>query len=497
MATLSVSEQGELIAETFRKRIERLAKIRKTPAILPGLKKHYQENPIDFINDWGCTFDPRNKDVGLPSIIPFTLFERQKEWLQFTLDCWHERKSFLTEKTREMGLSWLAVSLSTTLCLLNEGIVIGFGSRKEELVDKLDSPKSLFWKARFFVKKLPPEFRPVSWESPYMRISFRDTNSYITGEAGDNIGRGDRTSIYFADEFAFMPGQKNVDAALSQTSNCVGYISTPNGNGNVFYQKRHSGKVPVFTFHWRDDPRKDEAWYQKQKDTLDPVVLAQEVDIDYNASTSDAYIDGDTVEAAQRTEPSKITPIGKIIIGIDAAHFGNDESVISPRLGRIAFSQIIMRQVDGPTLCGKVVDYCDSSVYEIESIIIELDGPGVSCYDALQQTKYAKIVIGVHTGVRLSDSRNYNKRARMYRGASDWLKDTPCSLPPDSEIKSQACSTKYGYRDGMLLLESKKDMKSRGLKSPDRWDAFCLTFCEEAVALTFKVPTPMVSGWMG
>jgi len=485
---LTTTELDTQIADTLRKRANRLIKIRKDPKTLPALRTYYQLNPIDFINDWGMTFDPRNKDVGLPSVIPFTLFPRQREWLQFTLDCWQGRESFLTEKTREMGLSWLAVALSTTLCLFNEGIVIGFGSRKEELVDKLDSPKSLFWKARFFVENLPKEFRPLEWDSPYMRISFKDTNSYITGEAGDNIGRGDRTSIYFADEFAFMPSQKSVDAALSQTSNCVGYISTPNGNGNVFYQKRHSGKVPVFTFHWRDDPRKDENWYNKQKATLDPVVLAQEVDIDYNASTSDSYIDGSQVERAQHTDPAKMDMVGDLILGIDAAHFGDDESVLCPRLGRVCLPLKTYRKADGPTLAGHVTNYCDDSVYPISMIIIELDGPGVSCYDTLMRSKYADLVIGVHTGARLNDGRNFNKRARMYRRALKWLQNTPNSLPVDPELKSQAASTRYGYRDGLLLLESKKEMKKRGMKSPDRWDSFCLTFCEDEVMMGRDLP---------
>lgn len=475
---LSIEEQDRQIVETFAARSERLKKIREKPETIPALKKYYRDNPIDFINDWGCTFDPRNRDIGLPSTIPFTLFERQKEWLQFVLDCWRNRESFLTDKTREMGVSWLAVALSDTLCLFNNGIVIGFGSRKEELVDKLDSPKSLFWKARFFVENLPKEFRPESWESPYMRIAFHDTNSYISGEAGDNIGRGDRTTIYFADEFAFMPNQNSVDAALSQTSNCIGYISTPNGNGNVFYQKRHSGRVPVFSFHWKDDPRKDEEWYRKQQQELDPVILAQEVDIDYNASTSDAYIDGMLVEQAQQVDITDVEPIGKMIVGVDAGHFGDDESVISPRIGRLALNQEVFSKIDGPDLAGRVIDYCDNSLYEVHAIIIELDGPGVSCYDTLARSKYKSKVVGVHTGARLKDGRNYNKRARMYRNALEWLKDPPCRLPNDKELKSQACATKYGYRDGLLLLESKKEMKKRGIKSPDRWDAFCLTHCE-------------------
>jgi phage terminase large subunit len=48
------------------------------------------------------------------------------------------------------------------------------------------------------------------------------------------------------------------------TSNCKIDVSTPNGPNGPFYRKRHGGKVPVFTFHWRDDPRKGPAWYAEQ-----------------------------------------------------------------------------------------------------------------------------------------------------------------------------------------------------------------------------------------
>jgi hypothetical protein len=107
-------------------------------------------------------------------------------------------------------------------------------------------------------------------------------------------------------------------------------------------------------------------------------------------------------------------------------------------------------------------------------------------------------VVGVHTGDRLKDERNFNKRARMYRRAKEWLEDYPCRLPGDKELKAQACATRYSYKDGLLLLESKKDMKKRGMKSPDRWDAFCLTFCEtDPPTSEVKLPEVRVAGWMG
>jgi phage terminase large subunit len=53
---------------------------------------------------------------------------------------------------------------------------------------------------------------------------------------------------------------------------------------NTFAQKRHGGKISVFRFHWRDDPRKNDAWYQSQAELLDSVTLASEIDIDYKGS---------------------------------------------------------------------------------------------------------------------------------------------------------------------------------------------------------------------
>lgn len=285
----------------FRERVDRLNFIRDNPDVLPGLRNWYREHPADFINDWGVTFDPRNADVDLPTIVPFILFPKQREWVDWVYGQWKARKGGLTEKSRDAGVSWLSVATAATICLFNDEVSIGFGSRKAEYVDKLGSPKSLFWKAREFIKRIPPEFRG-GWDqkrdSVEMLIRFPGTGSVMQGEAGDGIGRGDRAAIYFVDEAAFLERPQLVDQSLSQTTNCRIDVSTPNGMANTFAQRRFSGKVDVFTFHWRDDPRKDDAWYQKQIDSLDPVTIAQEIDLSYTASATGILIPSEWVQAA-------------------------------------------------------------------------------------------------------------------------------------------------------------------------------------------------------
>ena len=467
----------------YRERAERLKRIRADAAILPGLKEFYRDHPVEFINDWGMTFDPRNAEVGLPTTMPFLLFPKQAEFIAWLRERWLGREDGLAEKSRDMGVSWLCVGFAAWMFLFHPGTVAGFGSRKEEYVDKLGDPKSLFWKIRQFINLLPIEFQPSGWDqkkhAPFMNIVNPENGSAIVGEAGDNIGRGNRTSIYFKDESAFYEHPESIDAALSQTSNCKIDVSTPNGNGNPFYRKRHSGKVKVFSFHWKDDPRKGQDWYEKQKEQLDPVVLAQEVDIDYNASTSDSWIPGDLIQQAQNNGPADVEAVGPWMVAVDAAHMGDDESILTARRGSLTLPQKSFRKLDGVQLAANVEQFCDDILAGggfLGCIVIELDGPGVSCYDQLKLGRYGSKVIGLHTGARLSDGRNYNVKAKLWRLGLDYLKEGKRSMPSDPELKSQTSSVKYLYRDGVLLMEAKKDYKKRLGKSPDRADSWILTF---------------------
>lgn len=491
----------------YRVRSERLNRLRADPSLIAPLKEHYKNNPVDFINNWGMTFDPRLAEIGMPTTVPFILFPKQAEYVLWVVERWKTREDGLAEKSRDMGVSWLCVAIAVWMWLFYPGTVIGFGSRKEEYVDKIGDPKALFWKIRQFVNLLPVEFRPAGYSekahAPHMRVLNPENGASIIGEAGDNIGRGNRTSIYFKDESAFYERPDGIDAALSQTSNCKIDVSTPNGNGNAFFRKRHGGKIPVFSFHWTQDPRKDEAWYRKQLATLDPVIVAQEIEIDYNASVTDAWIGGELIANAQRNGPADVEALGGWIIGVDAAHFGDDESVISPRKGRLSLPQKAVKGVDGPQLAGAVEEECrklEDAGGEISAITIELDGPGVSAYDQLRKGKYMAKVVGVHTGTRQSDGKNYNLKAKLWRLGREHLESPPVSLPACPELKSQLASVKYAYKDGLLLMQNKKQYKAVFGKSPDRADAWILTFAAQDRPKPKAAAQPHMSGpqgWMG
>ena len=376
-------------AAVYAERAKRLSHIRNNPHLLPGLKAYYRDNIPQFITDWGCTFDPRNPERNLPSAIPFILFQKQVDWVEWFLELWKSGKSGLTEKSRDAGVSWLTVATACSICLFNEGIVGGFGSRKEEYVDKIGSPHSLFDKARTFLQMLPAEFTG-SWSAPHMRVLFSDTGSSLTGESGDGIGRGARTSFYFVDESAFLERPHLVEASLSQTTNCRMDVSTPNGIGNPFAEKRRGGKVPVFTFHWRDDPRKGEEWYEEQKAKLDPITLAQEVDINYSASVEGVLIPSDWVQSAIGADEKLMIGISGVRKGaLDVADEGRDENAFCGRSG------ILIEYLEGWKGAGSDI------LATVERSFMNCDKLGYSAFDYDAD--------GLGAGVR-GDSRMINER---------------------------------------------------------------------------------------
>lgn len=367
-------------AAVFQRRFRILGKIRSDPSLVPVMRAYYKLNPWQFVEDWGMTYDPRNIERGLPATIPFIPFARQVDLMKWIVDHWQASKDGVAPKSRDTGASWCAIALSCTLCLFYEGMAIGFGSRKEEYVDRLDSPKSLFYKARVFLANLPVEFRG-GWtrekHGAFMRLTFPESGSTMTGEAGDNIGRGDRVAIYFVDESAHLERPQLAEESLSATTNCRIDMSSVKGSATPFSIKRRTWKPEdVFVFHWRDDPRKDDAWYENLKLTKDPQVIAQEYDIDENASVSGVVIPSEWVQAAIDAHVKLGIEIsGKRQGGLDVADEGSDMNGYCGRYGILLdfIDEWSGKGADIFATVEKAFDICDDGDY----LEFRYDGDGL------------------------------------------------------------------------------------------------------------------------
>lgn len=307
----------DYVAE-FGRRQQRLLALRQSPQLVLGAKEFYRSRPVDFIEHWCETYDPRNAGSSTPARMPFILFRRQREMIDFLLACIRDEECGLIEKCRDAGATWVCSAFSVWLWLFWPGASVGWGSRKEQLVDKIGDPDSIFEKMRMIVRGLPREFWPAGFSPDdhmtYMRFVNPENGATITGEAGDNIGRGGRKLIYFKDESAHYERPETIEAALADNTRVQIDISSVNGLGNVFHRRREAGvewapgtdlprgRTRVFVMDWRDHPAKTEAWYQtrRQKAVEEGLlhVFAQEVDRNYASAVEGIIIPPEWVRAA-------------------------------------------------------------------------------------------------------------------------------------------------------------------------------------------------------
>ncbi len=499
----------------FKERAVRLQRIRSGDLDLHVLRAFYKENIAQFISDWGMTFDPRLLERGLPARIPFILFPKQVDWVNWVVEHWKSGKPGLSEKSRDMGLSWLMVSVSCALCLFYDDMVIGFGSRKQEYVDKLGEPRSLFYKARAFMSALPPEFRP-GWNerrhAPHMRVSFPSTGAAMVGEAGDNIGRGDRTALYFVDEATYLLHPELVDAALSQTTNCRIDVSSVNGMANPFAQKRHGGRIDVFTFHWRDDPRKDDKWYEELETVkgLDPLIIAQEVDIDYSASAQGVLIPSAWIQSAIDAHTKLDSPPrGEKTYTLDVADEGKDLNALCGRRG-MAIEKLMEWSGKGSDVFATVTKAffecdewgCSTLRYDADGIGADVRGDGRVLNENRNGPRRIRLEAFQGSGAlfepkgedvpgRANEDFFYNFKAQEYWGLRTRFRKThdaitkgnkydpselisiPSKLPlRDKLVMELSQPTFKANTSGLIVI----DKKPNGAKSPNLSDVVMMSY---------------------
>lgn len=188
------------------------------------------------------------------------------------------------------------------------------------------------------------------------------------------------------------------------------------------------------------------------------------------------FIGSDVVENAQRRKREFVDEGAPLILGVDIARFGDDQSVIRGRKGRDArvIKPVKWRNRDTVFSANKVAEAITR--YNPDAVFIDGGGVGAGVIDILRSQGYR--VIEVNFGAAARNAKAYaNKRAEMWGDTREWL-DTGL-IDEDQELRDDLIGPEYGFdKEGRILLEKKEDMKKRGLPSPDDGDALALTFAE-------------------
>ena len=215
----------------------------------------------------------------------------------------------------------------------------------------------------------------------------------------------------------------------------------------------------------------------------------------------DQFISASLVDEAMK-RPKYQDASAPIVIGVDPARFGADATVIAVRQGRDIIAIQRHRGDDTMTVVGHVIEAIEE--YKPALVVIDEGGLGAGIVDRLKEQRYK--VKGINFGNKSMNPIMYgNKRAEMWGKMKDWLRSA--SIPKDRFLKTDLVSPmiKPDSR-GTIFLESKKDMKARGLASPDAADAICVTFAFPVAHREYTAKertraysdrTAVATSWMG
>ena len=300
----------------------------------------------------------------------------------------------------------------------------------------------------------------------------------VFGADNPDAMRGVRLDGVVIDEVADIKPevwQDVIQPALSDRRGWALFIGTPKGVNlfsELFYRARQLPDWYSAAYTVHDTDALDPVEIERLQRDMTQASFAREYLCDFSAAGDDQLISLADVQAASvRQLRREQYDFAARILGVDPARFGDDRSVIFPRQGLLASKPDVYRGLDNMALADRVAAKIDS--WEPDAVFIDA-GNGAGVIDRLRQLHYD--VVEVHFGGMPSASRFLNKRAEMWFDLRDWVLAGGV-IPDLVELKQDLAAPTYRFTPAdKIQLESKDDLKGRGLPSPDLGDALALTF---------------------
>ncbi len=395
------------------------------------------------------------------------------------------------------------------------------GMRAFILTHEEEATNNLFEMAKRYHDHCPEHVKPATRTSNAKELIFDVIDSgYKLGTAGNkSVGRSSTIQFLHASEAAFYKHADEHAKGIMQTvPNIAGteifLESTANGVGNWFHQQwqlaeaGESEYIAIFVpWFWQDEYKKEcpLAFFPNEKEILlkESFLLTNEqlawrrmkitelsvngmdgekaFNQEYPNTATEAftltgennYMENDLVLRSRKTP--FVEEYGPKILGVDPARFGDDRTAIIRRQGRKAYGLETHIKKDTMEITGIVHNIILTE--RPDAVCVDVGGLGAGVVDRLNELGHKDIIYPVNAGSKPLDAKKYqNKRAEMWGEGKAWLEELPNQIPDSDELHADLCNSKYSVDSiSRLKIESKADMKKRGVRSSDCADAFLLT----------------------
>lgn len=453
---------------------------------------------------------------------PF-VFNRAQEYLHQRLEAQKEatgRVRAIVLKGRQQGCSTYVQARDFFIVSTRRG------KKAFILTHEAEATKNLFDITKRYLDEMPAGLVPVPDTSSAKELKFNTLNSsYAVGTAGNkSVGRSQTIQLFHGSEVAYWPhAEEHAKGILQAVPNESGteiiLESTANGIGNYFYNMWCAAESGASDFqaifipwYWQAEYRieDDEAralgltdeeteyydlhahngltvehlfWRRRKlKEFSNDHETAKELfNVEYPMTALDAFrnpVADRFIKAnlVMRARKATVTSESPLVIGVDPAIGDGDRTAIIRRKGRLAYNVEKHYNLNTMELVGLIrriiAKECPVKVY------IDCIGIGAGIVDRLKEIGY-DCVEGINVARSANDRDKFkNLRAELWHEMREWLaQEMPIQIPDLDELQGDLTSVGYKFdSSGRLQIESKEELKKRGMKSPDMADALALTF---------------------
>jgi hypothetical protein len=214
---------------------------------------------------------------------------------------------------------------------------------------------------------------------------------------------------------------------------------------------------------------------------------------EFPTADDETVIPLELVQGAVGREVSK--PDYYPIWGVDIARFGDDRTAIAKRQANRLLEPIkFWSSKDLMVTSGMIKAEYDQTPYDERpsDILIDAIGLGAGVYDRCKELGLPVRAINVGESAATRDNCMRLRDELWFKGR-EWFQERICSIPKDDALVAELTAPIYTFTStGKMVVESKSDMKKRGLRSPDLADAFLLTLAGQDKRRTrqYRRPEP-------
>jgi phage terminase large subunit len=332
-------------------------------------------------------------------------------------------------------------------------------------------------KERFYLKSNPNESFAVA------RTARPERPEALQGFHSENI-------LFLIDEASGVA--ENVfqvaEGALSTEGAFVVMAANPTREEGYFYDSHHKMRDRWAALHWdgEQSPMVSRQYVDdmRAKYGVDSPIYQVRVKGNF-ATATDGVIPLSLCEAARVREVQPIAS-APVIWGLDVARFGDDSTALAKRKGNVQLEPC--REwygKDTMQTAGLIKLEYDSAKEKPSVINVDVIGIGSGVVDRLNELGLP--VKGVNVAESASACEQYNRlRDELWFLGREWLEARDCRLADDDELIGELVTPKFQIlSSGKIKVEGKDELKKRGVASPNRADAWLLTFAELGIPQTY------------